>query len=602
MMADHNKKALNFIEEITSNADEIQNRVLAEILSQNTNVEYLQRHGIDGRTDKETFKKLIPVIDYEYIKEDIDRIANGDTSPILCSKPITEFYSSSATSSGESKLIPSTEDGLAKRLLCFSLLGPVIDQFIHNLYKGKGMIFLLMKPESKTPGGLVAHPLTSSFLKKLKNSTNLKHYYDPDFSIYTSPIDAILCPDWYQSMYSQLLCGLCQNMKVLRVGAIFASGFIRAIKFLEYHWLLLCNDIRKGELDTKITDSSVRAAVMKILKPDPNLADFIQAECSKGSWKGIIIRLWPNTKYISTVVTGSMSQYIHVLDYYSDCLPLVSSSYDSSECHFGLNLNPLCNPSDISYTCNPTSAYFEFLPINRKDNGDTNSLSHSTASYTDNENQELVDLVDVELGQEYEVVATTYTGLYRYRVGDILRVSGFKNKTPQFNFVCRNNVVLSIDVDKTDEDELQKAVKNASQNLLQFDATLTDYTSYADISSIPGHYVLYWEISLNGQTPIPHSVFEDCCFLVEESLNNVYRRVRVLDKSITPLEIRVVKNGTFDKLMDYALSKGASASQYKTPRCVKHTPMIKLLNSNIVSSYFSPKYPTWIPESKKEKN
>ncbi|KAJ7950353.1 Indole-3-acetic acid-amido synthetase GH3.3 [Quillaja saponaria] len=129
MMADHNKRVLNFIEEITSNANEIQNRVLAEILSQNTNVEYLQRHGIDGRTDKETFKKLIPVIDYEYIKEDIDRIVNGDTSPILCSKPITEFYSSSATSSGESKLIPSTEDGLAKRLLCFSLLDPVIDQF-----------------------------------------------------------------------------------------------------------------------------------------------------------------------------------------------------------------------------------------------------------------------------------------------------------------------------------------------------------------------------------------------------------------------------------------------------------------------------------------
>ncbi|KAI9088963.1 hypothetical protein K1719_029242 [Acacia pycnantha] len=57
--------------------------------------------------------------------------------------------------------------------------------------------------------------------------------FDP-YTNYTSPNDTVLCPDSFQSMYSQLLCGLCQNDQVLRVGAVFASGFIRAIKFLEY--------------------------------------------------------------------------------------------------------------------------------------------------------------------------------------------------------------------------------------------------------------------------------------------------------------------------------------------------------------------------------
>lgn len=90
-IAEDNKKALQFIEEVTTNVDEVQKRVLAEILSRNANVEYLQRHNFNGQTDRETFKKVIPVITYEDIQPDINRIANGDKSPIFSSQPISEF-------------------------------------------------------------------------------------------------------------------------------------------------------------------------------------------------------------------------------------------------------------------------------------------------------------------------------------------------------------------------------------------------------------------------------------------------------------------------------------------------------------------------------
>ena len=90
-----NKKTLQFIEDVTSNADEVQKKVLEEILSRNAHVEYLQRHGLNGQTDRETFKKFMPVIAYEDIQPHIDRIADGDTSPILCSRPISEFLTRS---------------------------------------------------------------------------------------------------------------------------------------------------------------------------------------------------------------------------------------------------------------------------------------------------------------------------------------------------------------------------------------------------------------------------------------------------------------------------------------------------------------------------
>lgn len=90
-VTEQNKKALQFIEDVTSKPDEVQQRVLAEILSQNACVEYLRRHGLQPNSDRETFKKIMPVITYEDIQPDVNRIANGDKSPILCSKPISEF-------------------------------------------------------------------------------------------------------------------------------------------------------------------------------------------------------------------------------------------------------------------------------------------------------------------------------------------------------------------------------------------------------------------------------------------------------------------------------------------------------------------------------
>nr|XP_043606736.1 indole-3-acetic acid-amido synthetase GH3.6-like [Erigeron canadensis] len=589
-LTNKNKNTLQFIEDVTSNPDLVQQRVLSEILTQNANVEYLKRHDLVGHTDRETFKRLIPVVTYEDLHIDITRIANGDKSPILSSRPISEFLTSSGTSGGERKLMPTIDDELGRRSLLYSLLMPVMNQFVPGLDKGKGMYFLFIKSEAKTPGGLVARPVLTSYYK----SSHFKERpYDP-YTNYTSPNETILCPDSYQSMYSQMLCGLYLNKEVLRVGAVFASGFIRAIRFLEKHWSLLSHDIRTGTLNEIITDPSVRESVMKILKPDPSLADFIDLECSRKSWQGIITRLWPNTKYVDVIVTGSMSQYIPTLDYYSNGLPLVCTMYASSECYFGVNLNPLCKPSEVAYTLIPTMAYFEFLPVHRNDG--------VAATKNEKDKQQLVDLADVKLGQEYELVVTTYAGLYRYRVGDVLKVVGFKNKAPQFSFICRKNVALSIDSDKTDEVELHKAVENAVNHLVPFNATLTEYTSYADTTTIPGHYVIYWEVTENGLTKIPASVYEDCCLTIEESLNSVYRQGRASDKSIGALEIKIVENGTFDKLMDYAIRLGASINQYKTPRCVKYEPIVELLNSRMVSSYFSPKCPKWFPGHKQWNN
>jgi len=84
-------KALRFIEEMTRNADTVQENLLAEILARNADTEYLRRFNLCGATDRDTFKTKIPVITYEDLQPEIQRIADGDRSPILSAHPISEF-------------------------------------------------------------------------------------------------------------------------------------------------------------------------------------------------------------------------------------------------------------------------------------------------------------------------------------------------------------------------------------------------------------------------------------------------------------------------------------------------------------------------------
>jgi len=251
----------------------------------------------------------------------------------------------------------------------------------------------------------------------------------------------------------------------------------------------------------------------------------------------------------------------------------------------------MCHPSEVRYTIMPNMGYFEFLPVD-----EASGVAPGGAA-------QLVDLAKVEAGREYELVITTYAGLYRYRVGDILRVAGFHNAAPQFQFVRRKNVLLSIESDKTDEAELQRAVDRASAHLRARcggGAAVVEYTSHACTRSIPGHYVVYWELLATadadaGPAAVDGETLERCCLEMEEALNSVYRQSRVADGAIGPLEIRVVRPGTFEELMDYAISRGASINQYKVPRCVSFPPIVELLDSRVVSRHFSPAPPHWEP-------
>ena len=262
------------------------------------------------------------------------------------------------------------------------------------------MNLLFVKSEMPTPSGLPARPVLTSYYK----SPHFRNRSPDPFNDHTSPDEAILCPDIHQSMYCQLLAGLLLRHSVLRISAVFASALLRCISFLKRHFFGLSHDIRTGFLSSSVTNPGCREAMSALLSsPSPILADEINAICN-GAWKGILCRLWPKARCIEAVLTGSMAQYVPALEYFTDgMIPLVCTMYASSECYFGVNLRPLCDPADVSYTLLPNMAYFEFLPL---ENGWRSRICEEDAM----RDVELVNLVDVKLDCYYELVVTTFAG------------------------------------------------------------------------------------------------------------------------------------------------------------------------------------------------
>lgn len=194
-------------------------------------------------------------------------------------------------------------------------------------------------------------------------------------------------------------------------------------------------------------------------------------------------------------------------------------------------------------------------------------------------------------------------------MGDILEVVDRYNDSPLFKFVRKKNVLLSVENDKTDEVELQAAVRTAAlalQNEIPV-LRLLEYTSYTDFEG-PGHYVIVWELrSTSASGPytsaIPSPVLEKCCAALESSFNYIYREGRY-EGTIGPLELNLVQPGTFDLLCEYAVSRGASISQYKVPRGLgsKQGRLKNLIMAKVRQIHFSSTRPPFTPAAYKAKH
>ncbi|XP_047337729.1 jasmonoyl--L-amino acid synthetase JAR6-like [Impatiens glandulifera] len=554
-----------FIQEfdlLTKDAEKVQRDTLKKILNDNFDSEYLQKWKLEN-ADPEIYKAKVPLVTHHDLEPYIQRIVDGEITPILTKKPITTISLSSGTTQGRPKFVPFNDELVDTTMQIYKTSFSFRNR-LFPIRNGKALQFIYSSKQFKTKGGLAAGTATTNVYRSPQFKKTMNSMQIPC----SSPDEVIFGPDFHQSLYCHLLCALIHRNEIQVISSTFAHSIVHAFRTFEQVWEELCTNIREGVLSDRINGPSIRIAMEKLLKPNPELADLIYKNCSSLiDWYRLIPTLFPNAMYVYGIMTGSMEPYLKKLRHYAGELPLLSSDYGSSEGWIGANVKPQSPPECATYAVLPHIGYFEFIPLN-----DGFELEAKP-----------IGLTEVKIGEEYEIVVTNFAGLYRYRLGDVVKVTGFYNSTPELQFVCRKNLMLNINIDKNTERDLQLAVEISGKLLA---GEVVDFTSLVDVSNEPGHYVVFWELSGNLED---ERILGECCDCLDRSFVDAgyvsSRKVR----AIGPLELRLVKIGTFQKILDHFLGMGAAFSQYKTPRCVgkSNVEVIRILSSNVVKSYFS---------------
>lgn len=545
-------------------APEVAASVLGSILSLNRDSEYGRRHGFASIGDPEAYRRRVPVITYDDIADDIDRMAHQGRTNVLTSDHVDAFMLTSGTS-GKPKLIPTTEHERRRRIpaLVFVPQGTLLRHVGPGALLGKGMNGMSIAATDKaTDAGI---PISSSLRIGLGERTRLLKL------LFSSPICAYAVRDVATAYYLHWLFALVDR-DLRYVADEFASKMAFALSVLCDGHESLADCLERGTLDPDLAVADeVRAEVDALLARDPRRAAEVRAAFAAGP-AGVLRRLWPNMHYLACITTGTFSVYEPALRDIAGALPIFNTTYGLSECAVAVSMAP----DDPRYLLYPRGAYLEYVP--EDDIGEERPAAKL--------------LGELEVGGRYEIVTTNHAGLYRYRTSDVIHVVGMHRRTPIIEFSHRANVLMNFNAEMMTEATALSALRAAAA---ERGTRLVDYSVRPGAETFPPHYCFYVELS-DLPDAEGHAAFTAA---VERHLGveNPRYEDRVTMGRLLPCRVRVVEAGGFRsfemELGAAAQENGISVVQTKVPRLLRHEDHLAMLDRRVVQ---------WEPEHVEEVN
>lgn len=219
-------------------------------------------------------------------------------------------------------------------------------------------------------------------------------------------------------------------------------------------------------------------------------------------------------------------------------------TYNASEGFFGLQDS--LERDDMALLLNH-GVFYEFIML---------------ANYHDNqlENCQTLTLDQVELNKDYALVISTSAGLWRYVIGDVVRITStspyrIKIVGRTTNFI--NVVGEELMIDQT-EKALSKIATKHKVNIREF----TVAPKYDTNTGAPLNHE--WLIELTGsKTPATPQEFATDLDTELRLVNSDYDAKRTGEFILKNLEVVFAQPGTFDK---WLISKGKLGGQHKIPR------------------------------------
>lgn len=527
-LAEHAKLAL-----YSMNAVKVQKHILKKLMRDNKNTAYGKAHGFKNVHSVEDYQQNIPLSSYSDYADYIDRMTENGEKNLITSRWVCR-YAESSGSVGKPKLIPQTARQLWN-LQCFSFSAPVgcAVKWFHKhgtrLPPQKGMLTLEITshkvPSGKSCSCLSGIPLT---------------YLKPIVKFFVTSPKEIMFPDDPSKLnmqYFKLRFALADK-GVSYLSTLIITVLESMMHYLEDNWEMLCDDIENGTINESIDcPPETREKLLKRIKPMPERAQELRREFEKGFDTPIVPRIWPNCCWMFAMGAGSLEVYAKKLGKYTGNLPIHNMGYGASEDLVAVPIDLNSNDCVIL----PHNGFYEFLPVGAPEG--TRPLTIS----------------EVEPGKDYELILTNLSGLYRYRIEDVVEVTGFYKQSPTITFKYRLNQVLNIAGEKTDQKMLDWAVEQMCDH---FGTVALGHSVYPDTeTTTPGHYVLFVETA----DEIDPERRDEFAKVFDEKLSesNLFISDAWGKCTLGKTELHFVKKGTYSRYLELKKNEGANLNQLK---------------------------------------
>jgi hypothetical protein len=455
----------------------------------------------------------------------VQRAAGGETD-VLTSEPVLMFALTSG-STGQPKLIPVTASSRRNHRQITRLWyhRAAIDH--PDLFSGKLLGAVSPSDEGRTSAGI---PFGAA--------SGLIYRSSPSWiqNAFAVPYEVARVEKFEAKYY--LTMRLALEHDVTFFGTPNPSTILKLIEIVNRRKIELIRDICDGTIDPDCeAPAELKRALARRLRKNPARARRLE---SLIKYDGTLRpkEYWPRLQLIGCWKGGTVGIRLNEFGRWFGKTPVRDLGYMASEAQMTLPISDAGSAGILAVAEN----FYEFVP---------EAEIGSPAPV-------VLTCAELEQGRTYYIVVTTPGGLYRYDINDVVRVTGFHNRTPLIEFVRKGRDMTNITGEKLHVNHVIEAMQAAQSAA---DVRVQHFRACADAEKSCYAFAL----EMNGSPPDDARLSR---ILLEldmslRKLNVEYAQKRESGRLAPPV-LWLMKPGWFERKAAAAVNSGARDVQFKS--------------------------------------
>lgn len=498
-----------------------------QVLAPNVDCELGRRYGFDKIATLDDYRRAVPISTYDGFAELIERTVQTGEQGLVTGEPIKRFFLTSGSTS-RSKYIPVTNRFVRNKSRTFGIYWSLV--FEAHPAAQQGRMVTNFSDSGKavlSPGGLPCSS-ESAYWAGVTRATQLRE--QP-----LIPKAVAQLGDSDSRYYAIARILLEERFAVIMT--LNPSTILLLFQKVEQYAEALLHDIEHGGITApglSVSDD-VRAYVAERYPGNPARAAQLRAlEAPPGL---LAHRLWPELALAICWRSPMLAPYIELLTPHFEGVAQRDYILMASE---GVMAVPIADDTSGGALVLGANLY-EFVPEDELEAPSPTVLSPH----------------ELEVGRTYVVILSNASGLYRYNIGDVVRVVRMQGRTPIIEFLHRAGSTCSLTGEKLTEDQVTAAVSDVAE---QLGLAVESFTLAPAKRGFP-HYVAMIELL----RPADRSVLAEVPRRLDEALeqhNMEYGSKRSSQRLAAP-ELWLVRPGGYEARRRQRLAGGTSDSQIK---------------------------------------